>query len=498
MEFVMLDEAAIQLDYDITKNLFAEKTKAKNLADEKVIATILAWLEGHRQDEMLNMQELDAMLNTLQCADLQPAMFRNPLELLFAYLDTRLALHLDRLAKGRVPPRRRQREEIQFLQMVLDNFASAYEWLREALASQEDEAVEDALMAERITFCLANHLYVSYLAAAPAGQGVWRRLHRAGLKYGLARPTPFSYRWALLLAAVQPVSFMPQDLAHVTRLLIHHADDVVLSAIMPRDQKNTTGIFWLSPGSDAPSFAFNRREPLPIGQIFYFDGAAIARKLKAELPENAGEAGRERRGPKMLLARVVNMLASPGKRRFPRRRHQSELRQVTLFIGLDNCWQRLCQQQVGVEEGREPVSGSQWMIVNESPDGYALMLMKGKPSSVHVGDVVILRPDSERHELACLVRWVQSENPEHLEIGLQIAALQAVPAMALVSETDNLPVLWLSPHPPVRATPAIIAPCGALHGETCRLRLETVGEVRQAQFLVFDPNNRIELITIAA
>ena len=66
-----------------------------------------------------------------------------------------------------------------------------------------------------------------------------------------------------------------------------------------------------------------------------------------------------------------------------------------------------------------------WMVTNESPDGYALMHVTGKTNRVTPGDIVALRTENVADWQICIVRWALSENPEHLEIGLQVLATRA-------------------------------------------------------------------------
>ncbi|EKE16563.1 MAG: hypothetical protein ACD_10C00912G0001, partial [uncultured bacterium] len=64
------------------------------------------------------------------------------------------------------------------------------------------------------------------------------------------------------------------------------------------------------------------------------------------------------------------------------------------------------------------------MVTNESPDGYALMHISGNTNGLHVGDIIALQALGEHVETpaawhVCLIRWAISENPEHIELGLE-------------------------------------------------------------------------------
>jgi hypothetical protein len=70
------------------------------------------------------------------------------------------------------------------------------------------------------------------------------------------------------------------------------------------------------------------------------------------------------------------------------------------------------------------------MVTNESPDGYALMHMSGQTDDVRIGDIIALQAVDEQTGMSqawhiCIIRWAISENPEHIELGLQILAPSA-------------------------------------------------------------------------
>jgi hypothetical protein len=99
------------------------------------------------------------------------------------------------------------------------------------------------------------------------------------------------------------------------------------------------------------------------------------------------------------------------------------------------------------------------------------MHVSGKTGKLRVGDITAIRTESGNDWQICLVRWALSENPEHLELGLQILAARAVPAiLALPSGNRNsenshgrlLPVLILPEVPMLRPTETLIAPSGKL------------------------------------
>jgi hypothetical protein len=86
--------------------------------------------------------------------------------------------------------------------------------------------------------------------------------------------------------------------------------------------------------------------------------------------------------------------------------------------------------------------------------------------------VVAIRTDSDQNWQICLVRWALSENPEHLELGLQILAPKAVPAILAQPShgtgdtgTEHLRVLILPAIPKLRSGQTLVVATGALPKE---------------------------------
>jgi hypothetical protein len=120
-----------------------------------------------------------------------------------------------------------------------------------------------------------------------------------------------------------------------------------------------------------------------------------------------------------LLRRVREYWTSP-HREHPRRRNQYA---VSVCCGLENIWKML----------REPPTAqtrlaTQWMVVNESPTGYAIMQVTGTANALTPGIAIALRRSPDEPWTLCVVRWIRSETPEQIELGLQVIANTANPS----------------------------------------------------------------------
>jgi hypothetical protein len=477
-----------------------------NFADdsgEAQLRAIQVFLADHQNAEELDAKGLIAQLRCLRETGLSPLSCQNTLEMLFACLNLHLKTQVERFVGSRIPLDRGLRQKVRILQGLLDNLAAAYEWSLEALP--EDASPHRLFpLLERISFCLQQHLYISYLVAAPVQQGVWRRLHRvyqrslqAPLESSGRAPRLIAYREALLLAAGQPASHTSKELVFITDCIAQLADWVMLTTEPPADG---SAVFWIEPPRDFALFALSRRVPPPGYPVFYFSCARVAAQIQQYLEAlEAGRSAHDLRLPALAetptgrgaLRRLAAAWGAPGKRRFSRRR-QANHQRATLCAGLNRFHQLLQHAQHAQQEDSSDFS--QWMIINESPDGYALMHLSGAAKHVGIGNVVALRTEAMPHWLVCLVRWAISENPEHIEIGLQIIALNAIPGT--LTDRAASPVLLLPIHPPTRVLPALLMASGNVTGTQCALRLEDDAPLRECKGLkVIEQNGRVELLT---
>lgn len=366
----------------------------------------------------------------------------------------------------------------------------------------------------RTQFLLERHLLISALVAAPAVVGIWELVHRT-YQLALARGThteappgsPTSqqqeYASTLLLACAQPASFNARELGFIADISRRHGQR--LEFLSATDERHR-GLFWIDPSRDSPAVALTRRLPPPETAVLWFSCDRLAHFLQqqlqalesgsktgVDLPEFAGSlTGRS------VLRRLIRFWGTPARRRYPRRRQSYR---VTLHAGLEPLASLL---RGPLLEGEE---GSTWMITNESPDGYALMHLSGAAEKLEVGDVVALKPENHPPGRggwqACIVRWALSENPEHLEIGLQILSPQALPA------TIALPGDHASTHPHVLVLPAIpglrpndslVAPTGLLpdnQGSFILLVERDNLEIREVRATSMDEQTgRVEIFSI--
>ena len=151
------------------------------------------------------------------------------------------------------------------------------------------------------------------------------------------------------------------------------------------------------------------------------------------------------------------------------------------------------------------VETSNWMITNESPDGYSIMHVLGSTLGTSVGDIVALRPENGSKWQVCIIRWAQSENQEHLEFGLQILATDATPPCSSPHRKTEptKPILGnsLPSSSPDPATPPrrnAHHPSGLLEEQPAQLvpcRRKGNIEVREVRTRLNEQNGQIEVFS---
>lgn len=455
---------------------------------EHTLKSILEWLAVARgrtgPEEATGLQR---KLLALRATPLPVEQRLKLLDLLYGYAVKLTEAQLPVLREATLPVSRKIRQLVRAIQDILEILAQEYLGLVAATASPEtgNPSRPPAATLRPAVQCLSWHLTISYLVASPTAPGIWQQLHaafRTARQQGVAAaPGPAGesgiermYLSSLLLSVVQPASFTSQELEFIDQYIQGHVEAAQLSDEAPAGHG---GIFWIDPDRDVPPHALARRTPPPETPILYFACDVIARNASdrlaaleagsraAELDLPAFADGHAGRG---VLKRLANFWGRPAKRKFPRRRQSYR---AALCAGLDQLWQLL---QV---PDATPPAISEWMITNESPDGYAMMHVSGATEQLRVGDIVALQSRRGESSAArgwqiCIIRWALSENPEHIELGLQVLSGYGIPArLALAGQPDGVAALLLPKAPPLRPSQALVLPTGTVQDRADKLIL---------------------------
>ncbi len=346
---------------------------------------------------------------------------------------------LDSLVAGvQVPLQARPRAVARLIDELLREFACAYKlalselperWFNFGLARRLHLPLTRALQMLARRMVLAHRIY------APPPPAVWLEMHELfsmarhhrieKLSLSGANDSPLAvYREALALSFASPPKLMQGELDLILDFLALNGDLAVFIDTVPQDPVD--GLFVVQQGRDAPGVPWGKRAARSEGTALGPDELVLntsrladrAMQL-AELAPAAPEQFNSRPPSPELLRRLVRHWTACASRQYSRLRRHAR---VDLCVGLHGVWRFLRQSDDGAN-----VQTSEWMVKNESPGGFALMHVSGPIESVKVGEVLGLRSrDSDRVHI-CVVRWVLSDSPEHVELGLEELSPNAKP-----------------------------------------------------------------------
>lgn len=448
-----------------------------SLSPEACVKSILAWLSlmhGKKSSEIA--EQLLRQLQLLQQTALPAGQRGMLLDLLFAQAENVTHRQIKHLRDISLPVPLKIRQRVRTLTACLDLLTQDYLIQLAKIFNPENTSSERPAHVDlaRAMQATSLHIRLNQLIAAPPPGGLWQSLHchyRTALRLGMERdPLPNScsnihriYLNALLAGIAQPASFTSRELEVIHRYIQSRQESLPLRLSQPAEQE---GVFWIESEKDTPAHALIRRLPTePQGHLY------LCCSTLAEETANIAECLEQGRQTNHFIAsdllpshctasifrRLSRLWGHPAKRRFHRRRQSYR---AQLFTGLNTLYQLYNQAEHETEN-------NEWMVTNESPEGFALMHIRGEMGQLVVGDIVALEI-TEQHQAdkhLCIIRWALSENPEHLELGLQLLARDAIAA-----EVDSpkppfsrkLTALLLPEAPPRRLHRALVVASGEI------------------------------------
>lgn len=453
------------------------------------LSAILDWLAlAHGRQGIDDAEQLLAHLLNLREVPTPTAQRLRILDLIMREVERIVFAKVPKLLEVSLPVTRRVRLQVAVIHDLLEALAQEYFNTLSELFDPQLAAAKHAPHTTLINImrCLGWHIRISHLVAAPHALGLWQKMHaayrsarRLGVHETTSTRSPQSveqlYAAALLAAIAQPASFCAQELEFIVSFIETSINPGNILDTAPQEGR---GVFWIDLDRDFPAHALIRRLPPGNMPVLYFTcdpaahrtGEVLAALEKGTpasslgLPDFANtHAGRG------VLRRLTQLWGKPGKRKFPRRRQSYR---VNLCFGLEQLWTL-------IREPNKSYEISEWMVTNESPDGYSLMHMSGQTENAKVGDIVAVQALGERAELeplwhVCIVRWALSENPEHVELGLQQLASNVIAAelaRPMDMESKHISALILPEMLPLRPHAGIVVKTGLLPLDARRLVL---------------------------
>ncbi|MFT4173736.1 MAG: hypothetical protein QM639_14325 [Rhodocyclaceae bacterium] len=270
------------------------------------------------------------------------------------------------------------------------------------------------------------------------------------------------YKRLLCLGTLDVPSLAPAELNWAADYLLRAANQLHVQEERPATPD--TSWHWLEPAHGAEPTAWSRTEPPHRAALLYFSTAVLARRASEALARH--DAGRDRVElaptehapdvqPAAVLARLRQRWTAPARRELPRRpQHYA----VQACVGLPAIWQML---RAG---SRADDFSTEWDVINESPGGFSIMQINSLEAGVVAGTAIALRRDPSAEWSICVVRWLRSDMPGRIEIGLQIVSQGAIPVQVGFRKPDQptgmIEALVLPVLPALRQHQAILAPVG--------------------------------------
>ena len=454
-------------------------TLTNSLNSDACLKGILAWLsltQGKKSSEIA--EQLLRQLHLLRQTALPSGQRGMLLDLLFAKAEYATRRQIRHLRDITLPISHKARQRVRTLTSCLELLAQDY-LIQLAKIFDPDGAGETRPPQIDLAHAMqasSLHIHLNQLIASPPPPGLWQALHsnyRTALRLGIERlPLPDStsnihriYLDTLLTGIAQPASFTSRELELIHRYIHSRKESLPLRLSPPSEQE---GVFWIESDKDFPAHALARRPPADAHGHLYLCCATLAEEtatIAEQLERGHAVEGLHIPEPlpistaASIFRRLTRLWGHPAKRRFHRRRQSYRAK---LFTGLNKLYQLYNQPD-------QPDENSEWMVTNESPEGYALMHVNGEMGRLTVGDVVALEADAHGQTPSgkhiCIIRWALSENPEHLELGLQLLSRNAI-ATQLDSPTPpfnrKLTALLLPETPPLRPHQALIVATGEI------------------------------------
>lgn len=422
------------------------------------------WLDGEPADELLTeVSELRARVDEFAVLELPTAARL----LLVDGMVRRIADSGERLRAqlltSTVPlPRALYSAAIRFQALALEFARLCARWLLPRRDPNEEAALAaSALGVLRTAYLLAG------LSAASVPEQLWQLSHRCGALVGGAE-----YASMLALAAAQPESLSARELSWLADLLLAEAAGVAIADGVP-----PAGAWWFDAARDMVPVEAARETADAAVQPRHFtlervlarvadriaelearivEAAALGRLASCASFDSMGEELPPGLTPTEMLA-VLRRLSARWTT-VPVREHRRQRRQyaVQVCVGLGALWEL---GRGGAERGQV----FDWRVLNEDPGGYAIMSVAGAVAGLTAGVAIGLRRDPGEPWALCVVRWVRSDNPDQIELGLQTLSPSFRCAQVVFEGAEPrvlAPALELPALPPIRPRAAFLVPAG--------------------------------------
>ncbi len=258
----------------------------------------------------------------------------------------------------------------------------------------------------------------------------------------------------LALAAIRVEGFAPWEIALIAAITERSASSVGVSDAPP---VSTDSCYWLTQTGHQRPIAWSRQAPLKRSDLLFFDCSGVAQSINEIVDALQSGAPAVRLGlPPVAnqpicietLRRAVSTWQAPRERRATR---HADIRGVQLCCRLGELWRSL-NEETGAD-----VDISQWMTLNAGAQGCAVMHLHGDVGGLMAGSALGIRATGEIGWSVCLIRWARSENPAHIELGLELLSPDAKSVRVARADRDAAALLLLPAQPAIGAGEALLS-----------------------------------------
>lgn len=265
----------------------------------------------------------------------------------------------------------------------------------------------------------------------------------------------------LAMAAAQTDSLTPREVNFLLDYVQSHTSAIALTHDYPEQDEQSW--YWVDASGERGPTAFARRAPHTLGnELLFFSCAELMRLAKEHLGQmKRGQPPQKLGLPSLANAPDYQNALQHAMRHWGNPPQRAKLRKrsnyrVQLCVSLGKLWYLLKGElPPGDLAGSEPTS--EWVILNETTEGFSAMHVNGTVRGLLSGTAVGMRLNEEAPWCICIVRWSRSDNPEHLELGLEALAPTAQAARyTYAGNADPIPALFLPALPATQRREAVL------------------------------------------
>ena len=412
---------------------------------QPILQGALAWLKAPpASDPLHDLAALRQYLKETADATIQPLQRLKLLELLQARADSTCAILRPRLLDATLPLPHRLRTIAQGLLDVRGLLAAGQLGSLQQLGANSAAIPTQDLTDHcvRVLVNVAEQQQIALIVSTTMPNGLWLQAQEALRLLEVAGADPGAghevLKAMLALVAAQPEAFTAREVAFLIEYLRQFGSAVELAnrPVPPLERW-----YWLEQSRDLPPVAIARRQPPSQGILRYFSCATLGKIASQHLIQLANgrppaELGLPTSGldeHREVLVRAQQRWSSVPRRHSHRR--PSHYR-VELCARMQTLWSMLREgESAKVSGDATPITD--WMVLNESPSGFALMHVTGAIDDMAPGDALGLRTAPGRPWHIGLIRWARSDNPEHFELGLEMISPTAIPVEAVQQHEEQ-------------------------------------------------------------